>query len=692
MKKLTILKALVLSLMIAMCSVMPLHAQTDGFFKSDSGYEDRQTGITGGSTNGIDNQQFGTPLGSGLLIMVAAGAGYAIARRKRNRKEAARNASTLLLALAMILTFTQCKKKIVQTAPDNQGVYITLTLENDAKHNVITFGDEGDIGKVEWADGDFIFVISAGHPVGALQYSTAYGNRFVGYIGADAEYSDGSNPVETLPLYFIFTGGVVPDMVNYKIDISNQENKLAVLSCGASYEPYSNNNSTYTSFLENKCALVKFTLNEDAGTNEAVRVGGMLTQAQLYVNPTTGAVDILPISGTTGPIVLNKPSKSPNTERWAVLLQQAKVDVANVMSGNTIYREAEVKIPALYNNALKEATIDLTKATSTETGHFFSLGNGKLVTIAPSNLKYGDFNESSKITGTTYELFDHQYDFIGGTQIYNTVTLQSAPAAFGTVYFGNDALLKYNNEDIDESTSYLIDLFGWGTGNNPGTHDMSITSYPGFRDWGNYTIIGHTETTWYIIQEAGYYRTPKCWELVNIFGKEATIYGTGERIQPLSIRSGKSGPATIDLYYYFLTDPTIHVYGLVTLPDDFTFPTGLSLSSGVTGSWTNYAQNQYSAAEWAQMETNGAVFLPAAGMRSYYESGKCYYQCYMNHELHGEWKYDLETWYWTSDPDYEDDFTKAHCFSNWVLDEYSTIMRSEKNRGFPVRLVHNVDF
>ena len=54
------------------------------------------------------------------------------------------------------------------------------------------------------------------------------------------------------------------------------------------------------------------------------------------------------------------------------------------------------------------------------------------------------------------------------------------------------------------------------------------------------------------------------------------------------------------------------VNGVVVLPDDWTLPTGLEFNNGFG---TAYSLNTYSAEEWLQMETAGAVFLPAAGHR-----------------------------------------------------------------------------
>ena len=46
--------------------------------------------------------------------------------------------------------------------------------------------------------------------------------------------------------------------------------------------------------------------------------------------------------------------------------------------------------------------------------------------------------------------------------------------------------------------------------------------------------------------------------------------------------------------------------GLVILPDNFTYPSGLGTSIKTGG---------YTAGEWVKMENNGAVFMPSCGHR-----------------------------------------------------------------------------
>ena len=86
MKKQKTLKALVLTAVLAFGMLLPMttNAQNDGFFRNlneDYDNRDGETIITG---SGITNQQFGAPLGSGLLVLVAAGAGYVALKKKED--------------------------------------------------------------------------------------------------------------------------------------------------------------------------------------------------------------------------------------------------------------------------------------------------------------------------------------------------------------------------------------------------------------------------------------------------------------------------------------------------------------------------------------------------------------------------------------------------------------------------------
>ena len=60
-------------------------------------------------------------------------------------------------------------------------------------------------------------------------------------------------------------------------------------------------------------------------------------------------------------------------------------------------------------------------------------------------------------------------------------------------------------------------------------------------------------------------------------------------------------------------------HGLIIFPDTYVHPDGVAYPTGINAAGnTSWDGNQYSTADWAQMEDAGCVFLPCAGIRVYY--------------------------------------------------------------------------
>lgn len=75
-----------------------------------------------GAYNNLGNQPFGVepnnyaPLNGGLLILLAAGAGYAFAKKRK------KGVGYVVLAITLVLGLTQCKKdKVVPGTPVLEG-------------------------------------------------------------------------------------------------------------------------------------------------------------------------------------------------------------------------------------------------------------------------------------------------------------------------------------------------------------------------------------------------------------------------------------------------------------------------------------------------------------------------------------------------------------------------------------------
>ena len=90
------MKALALAMLMAigLLSSMTCLAQSDGFFRGGDNYMNRDGGPSGDIVNQgfgddggntVTNQSFGeAPVGSGLLILTAIGAGYAVLKKKKH--------------------------------------------------------------------------------------------------------------------------------------------------------------------------------------------------------------------------------------------------------------------------------------------------------------------------------------------------------------------------------------------------------------------------------------------------------------------------------------------------------------------------------------------------------------------------------------------------------------------------------
>ena len=178
-------------------------------------------------------------------------------------------------------------------------------------------------------------------------------------------------------------------------------------------------------------------------------------------------------------------------------------------------------------------------------GKFTINNEGDKVQFSQGNLQY---QASTK----TWRFAEHQWDIIGD-----------------------------DNANIAADYTGWIDLFGWGTGNNPtnSSKDFSPTGeYAEFTEWGTNAISngGNAANVWRSM-------TQDEWNHI-IVGREGA--------------QNLLGPAKIGT-----------VEGHVLLPDGFVLPAGLTFDP------QDATKNVYDAAAWSKMEQAGAVFMPYAGVR-----------------------------------------------------------------------------
>ena len=208
--------------------------------------------------------------------------------------------------------------------------------------------------------------------------------------------------------------------------------------------------------------------------------------------------------------------------------------------------------------------------------------NGKFSVAADKQVYFSQGNLQYTQSTATWAFAEHQYDMIGTDNVTG-----------GTV--SHDA--KDGDKVSGEALADKIDLFGWSGSTAAVQWGVGIsgnaTDYSGdFVDWGSNTIGTDAPNTWRTLTENE-------WEYVLSNRADADT---------------KKGVARINLS----SDGTVYANGLILLPDTWTAPAGVTFKSGFATeeSVQAYADYQtFTLSDWQQLESAGAVFLPAAGLR-----------------------------------------------------------------------------
>ena len=330
--------------------------------------------------------------------------------------------SAIIIAMALVLGMTQCKKNVetIAPAPIEEGVYISLKINDDSKVYVNTA-----TGEVEYRNGDEIFVGNNGAYCGTLTYNENT-ESFSGTI----------NPTANDYLYFFFVSGLLQEKdmeaatQTYTVRISSQTGGLPVLSFGKSNVKYDSEVNVYTCTLLNKCGLVKFALEN--GTNEVVYVSGMNTIACIDF-----ANNSITPTGTTGTITLYSNSYG-GTEKWAILLPQQAVSNPTVsISGYTasITSVPQVTENMFYTQGVNVSmTADKGFSVSATEKVYFSQGNLQAVTTDNWNT-------------WTWRFMDYQYSIDETTDVDVNYNGRSTASLMG---FNPKNRPYYTSEDYDQ--------------------------------------------------------------------------------------------------------------------------------------------------------------------------------------------------------------------------------------------------
>lgn len=571
--------------------------------------------------------------------------------------------STIIMALALVLGMSQCKKqetptngnggeKVYITLNVNNGESIAVNVDNGGRHAVAP-----SLGVIQFRDDDILYVGYNDHYIGYLTYQNG---AFSGNLDAPTGGVHDN-------LHFYFLGGKGPDVTtisgnpeSFTISIADQSQNLPVLCYGASSQEYVEGGS-YTAVLEYKCALVKFSLNKE--TSYSCILSNMPTEATISFATTSSNFTPIAKTSTTGSIDLYREEGNTGV-RWAILLKGT-----NLTSGdndlNTSGYQGSANLANLNNNDYINSGITLKNpvfaapgadyAVKTSGGVLtqFSVSPTQKVYFSKANLRFVGYNNNEG----SWSFHENQVDASYASPGYST---------------GNLAI------PTTESTN---DRFAWGLYGNHGMYEddwpeitSNLTKTDG-NDWG----CAFSETS----SEGGNWRTLTIDEWNYLFN------GRTQDKRFLKVTLKMEGTPNA-------------VQGILLFPDDYEEPAGLTQTftynfntSATSGScyvvadgdkfvnaklYTDPTSNSY------KMLAAGAVFLPAAGYRiqQWYQQ----YYCHTPGLYKPSLQWDAYGYYWSSTSgayNANSHTSRAFYFDRTTVGEASSYQ--DRSHGMCVRLV-----
>lgn len=600
----------------------------DGFFNDggNDAYDNRGVDNHGITIEGMHSESpTDAPLGSGLLVMVAAGIGYATMRRSRKAKS--NSSIIMLLAVVLLLGMTQCRKKVVETA-ESGTVLITVSTGGDR----VVFNPE--ILGFNWNATGNEYVVVSGNNSGYLGELTASSNggcavtqrkEFSGMITAPSE--------KDTELYFFYLGNGSHSQnagtESVVIDFSNQVNgdvstvtDYLIATERISIDDVEMENDQYrvTIDLRVKTAIAYFKLSGFVGSStfdEEVYLHGSDLYSSAEINFKTGEI----VGKDKGFI-----SVGTNNEKgfYVSLIGSGTTGSttlyfdSNSKSGSIVFSDG-IKENVFYSDELNSEYTPLSIEAAMSLPDdvlpgLFSVSPTKKVRFSKGNLKYSRTSLNDDWSTGTWGFMEHQYDYV---ERNNWVGYQFVPE---------------NAIDEDYANKSEEGLFGWGCtgsrdvehGENQGYYMPNSTSYGGLytvealtanaAKYGptgsfNLSVINHSDWGYCVNHDES-----SSWRVLTI---SEWLYLLGMSTDRRSA-STVSGVANARFTRAKVND----TYGLVILPDEYEHPAdvaeltaGFVNYQGEDASFSDSNVDVISVQDWDKMETAGAVFLPVAGMR-----------------------------------------------------------------------------
>jgi len=396
------------------------------------------------------------------------------------------------------------------------------------------------------------------------------------------------------------------------------------------------NTERTTLLFRNVCSLVKVTVTNNSGLPLYVRRIAINSSTRITGNATTTATqgsvtaptlssdnnsfydavlqfegegENIPTGQTKYYYVIVAPLSSANLTVTAYLTYKDNSNVKHDMHRGVKYTSVSLAQSKIAPVTLTVLEIDPENPGNSDNpyidGHYTVNNTGKQVRFSRGNLQYRK-GVTNNIPYEDWRLAINQYDFVGGNSnsTYGNVTTASgSTACHNVIYPGDNSFTRGN----------WIDLFAWGTGDNP-TRCLASDNYSSFTDWGTNNInyynnrIGRltpTNITWRTLSQAE-------WDYLFNSRITSTINNVENarfaKVQVTGIPSVYTGSAT-------------SVYGILLFPDVFTWPSSITTMPESINN-ANASFDSYTLAQFKVLQLEGAVFLPFAGYRTSNPNGQ----------------------------------------------------------------------